>query len=63
MLTYAVLLKKHHVDNALSDAMVTGYENLVESLELPDRDDRHVLAAAIRWVQALSSPSIWPTSQ
>jgi len=27
---------------------VTGYEHLIDSIELPDRDDRHVLAAAIR---------------
>jgi predicted nucleic acid-binding protein len=30
------------------DSLVTGYETLIESLELPDPDDRHVLAAAIR---------------
>lgn len=28
-------------------AMVTGYEPLIERLTLPDPDDRHVLAAAI----------------
>jgi predicted nucleic acid-binding protein len=33
---------------ALPDAKVTGYESLVPALELPDPDDRHVLAAAIR---------------
>lgn len=33
-----------HID----DAMVTGYEPLIETLTLPDPDDRHVLAAAIR---------------
>src|SRR5439155_21320063 len=27
---------------------VEGYESLVAGLELPDKDDRHVLAAAIR---------------
>ena len=27
---------------------MTGYEELIESLVLPDPDDRHVLAAAIR---------------
>jgi len=30
------------------DALVTGYEALISNLELPDPDDRHVLAAAIR---------------
>lgn len=32
---------------ALPDALVTGYEDRMESLNLPDKDDRHVLAAAI----------------
>ncbi|WP_310352318.1 PIN domain-containing protein [Pseudomonas sp. BE134] len=32
---------------ALPDASVTGYEELIEGLTLPDIDDRHVLAAAI----------------
>lgn len=30
------------------DCLVTDYESAIEDLELPDRDDRHVLAAAIR---------------
>lgn len=30
------------------DSLVTGYESLIPSLTLPDPDDRHVLAAAIR---------------
>jgi hypothetical protein len=30
------------------DCLVTGYESLIPSLNLPDADDRHVLAAAIR---------------
>ncbi|MCW5589153.1 MAG: PIN domain-containing protein [Legionellales bacterium] len=30
------------------DCLVTGYEKLIPSLTLPDENDRHVLAAAIR---------------
>jgi len=30
------------------DCMVTGYESLIDGLKLPDPNDRHVLAAAIR---------------
>ncbi len=30
------------------DCLVTGYEELIPALTLPDPDDRHVLAAAIR---------------
>lgn len=33
---------------AVRDCLVTGYEPLIESLKLPDSNDRHVLAAAIR---------------
>ena len=33
---------------AVRDCLVTGYEPLIAALELPDPDDRHVLAAAIR---------------
>ena len=39
---------RHLMDKALPDAVVTRYEVLIDSIELPDRDDRHVLAAAIR---------------
>ena len=31
-----------------ADSLVTGFEALIENLELPDPGDRHVLAAAIR---------------
>jgi predicted nucleic acid-binding protein len=33
---------------SVPDCLVTGYEGLVGALKLPDPDDRHVLAAAIR---------------
>jgi hypothetical protein len=36
------------MDQAIPDALVTGYENLIADLILPDLNDRHVLAAAIR---------------
>lgn len=36
------------MDKAAPDALVTGYESLIESIDLPDRHDWHVLAAAIR---------------
>lgn len=53
-------LRKHRPDSAekiaetaatmcraIPDCMVTGYEHLIDSLTLPDANDRHVLAAAI----------------
>ncbi len=36
---------RHLMDKAVPDALVTGYEHLIDSIELPDRDDRHVVAA------------------
>ena len=35
------------MDRAVRDCLVTGYEEMIASLSLPDPDDRHVLAAAI----------------
>ena len=35
------------MDQATRDCLVTGYEPLIPALDLPDPDDRHVLAAAI----------------
>ena len=35
------------MDQRIDDAVVTGYEYLIETFTLPDPDDRHVLAAAI----------------
>jgi predicted nucleic acid-binding protein len=36
------------INDAVRDCLVTGYEPLIESLSLPDSNDRHVLAAALR---------------
>jgi len=36
------------MNDAVRDCLVTGYEDLIDSLDLPDPDDRHVLAAAMR---------------
>jgi predicted nucleic acid-binding protein len=33
---------------AIRDVLITGYEPLIPMLELPDANDRHVLAAAIK---------------
>ena len=35
------------MERAVPDAEVTGYEDLIPGLTLPDQGDRHVLAAAI----------------
>lgn len=55
----AILRDRPHLDDKLKrtrdllldaapDCLVTGHEALIDALELPDPDDRHVLAAAIR---------------
>lgn len=56
----ALLAKRPHLERAKLErrrelmnrnaqgCLVTGYEALIEGLELPDPDDRHVLAAALR---------------
>lgn len=36
------------MDQHAGDALVTGYEHLISGLQLPDPNDRHVVAAAIR---------------
>ena len=36
------------MNGAIRDVLVTGYEPLIGALDLPDPDDRHVLAAAIK---------------
>ena len=39
--------RKRATREHFAEAFVTGYEPLIGTLELPDADDRHVLAAAI----------------
>jgi hypothetical protein len=39
---------RDRMNAAVLDCLVTGYEALIPALNLPDPDDRHVLAAAIR---------------
>ena len=36
------------MNNAIPDVLVTGHESLISGLQLPDKNDRHVLAAAIQ---------------
>src|SRR4051812_17166620 len=48
-LTAAQLQRTRELMNAyVRDCLVTGYDALIPSLTLPDPDDRHILAAAIR---------------
>lgn len=42
-----LLRRRQAMDTALPDACVRGHETLIPALDLPDPDDRHVLAAAI----------------
>ena len=44
----SIAITQRNMDQAILDAMVDGYEDLIPSLNLPDSKDRHVLAAAIR---------------
>jgi predicted nucleic acid-binding protein len=36
------------MNDSIRDVLVEGYEPLIEAVNLPDEDDRHVVAAAIR---------------
>jgi hypothetical protein len=39
---------RQRMNAAVRDCLVSGYESLIPVLDLPDPDDRHVLAAAIK---------------
>lgn len=39
---------KQMMNACVLDCLVTGYEDIIETITLPDLDDRHVLAAAIQ---------------
>lgn len=43
-----LVVRRACMDAAVPDGCVTGYEDLIGGLKLPDDNDRHVLAAAIR---------------
>lgn len=48
-LTAARLVRtRRRMNDSVPNCLVTDYEGLIDTLELPDPDDRHVLAAAIR---------------
>jgi hypothetical protein len=44
----SLLRTRELMAQAVPDCMVSGFEGLIDGLVLPDADDRHVLAAAIR---------------
>jgi hypothetical protein len=39
--------RRKQMDKAIPHALITGYKNLIDVLELPESGDRHVFAAAI----------------
>ena len=43
-----ILKRTTRANEAFPDALVKNYESLIDSLDLPDEKDRHVLAAAIK---------------
>ena len=45
------------MNGAVRDCLITGYEPLMEGLKLPDPDDRHVLAAAVKAGATSLSPA------
>src|SRR5271168_3522737 len=54
---------RHLMDKALPDALVTGYDHLINSIELPDRDDRHGLCRDASWVSQLINKTDNPVTE
>jgi predicted nucleic acid-binding protein len=47
------------MNDAVPDCLVWGYESLIDAVKLPDPDDRHVLAAALRaGAQVIVTPNL-----
>jgi predicted nucleic acid-binding protein len=46
--TEKLAVLRERMNGALRDCLVSGYEPIIDGLQLPDKEDRHVLAAAIR---------------
>ena len=42
-----LIITRQSMNAAIPDCLVEGYEPLIEALDLPDPDDRHILAVAI----------------
>jgi predicted nucleic acid-binding protein len=62
-LSKAQLERTRSLMNAhVRDALVDGYQTLIPALELPDPDDRHVLAAAVQCGADLIVTFNWMTS-
>jgi hypothetical protein len=51
------------MEEALPTAIVTGYEKHISATNLPDPDDRHVVAAGIASNASLSSPGTFAISR
>lgn len=43
----SLVRRRNQMDAKTRDALINGYESMIDSLDLPDDNDRHVLAAAI----------------
>lgn len=44
------------MNHAVRDCVVTGFEYMIPSINLPDPDDRHVVAAAIHFLAMRGGP-------